>query len=141
VAVSLSRYDPSKSYKNQKSIDCGHKVINDSVARSLKSELAAIHPPSLPGAVPVTKLSMLGVSLTHARKGYGRQLLRHAIRVTVENARTIGSYGLYLDADDDVYDFYIKLAFVPLKARPTPNHTPMFLPIETARQAMPAGTT
>jgi ribosomal protein S18 acetylase RimI-like enzyme len=174
VTVSLSRYDPSKSYKNQKSFDCGHKVINDFVGRSLKqqtqrnlsvayvlteaydlfvgfctlmsasiskSELAATQPPSLPGAVPVTKLSMLGVSLTHARKGYGRQLLRHAIRVTVESASAIGSYGLYLDADDEAYDFYIKLAFVPLKVRQTPNPTPMFLPIETARQAMPAGTT
>jgi len=61
--------------------------------------------------------------------------------VTVESAGAIGSYGLYLDADDEAYDFYIKLAFVPLKARQTPNPTPMFLPIETARQAMSSGTT
>jgi ribosomal protein S18 acetylase RimI-like enzyme len=174
VTVSLSRYDPSKSYPNQKSFDCGHKVINDFVARSLrqqtqrnlsvayvltenddlfvgfctlmsasitKSELAATQPPSLPGAVPVTKLAMLGVALTHARQGYGRQLLRHAIRVTVENANAIGSYGLYLDADNEAYDFYIKLAFVPLKARQTPNPTPMFLPLETARQAIASVTT
>jgi GNAT superfamily N-acetyltransferase len=174
VVVSLSRYDPSISYKNQKSFDCGHKVINDFVARSLKqqtqrdlsvayvltdedshfigfctlmsasigkSDLAATHPPSLPVTVPVTKLSMLGVSLTHARQGYGRQLLRHAVRVTVQNAAAIGSYGLYLDADDTAYDFYIKHAFVPLKARQTPDPTPMFLPIQTARQAIPSVTT
>jgi GNAT superfamily N-acetyltransferase len=174
VVVSLSRYDPSISYKNQKSFDCGHKVINDFVARSLKqqsqrnlsvayvltdeddlligfctlmsasigkSELAATQPPSLPMAVPVTRLSMLGVLLTHAGLGYGRQLLRHAIRVTVQNAAAIGSYGLYLDADDGAYDFYIKHAFVPLKARQTPDPTPMFLPIQTARQAIPSVTT
>jgi GNAT superfamily N-acetyltransferase len=173
VTVALSVYDPSKSYQNQKSFDCGLKVIKDFVARSLKQqtqrnlsvayvltdendlfigfctlmsasiakdELAATSPPSLPSAVPVTKLSMLGIALTHARQGYGRQLLRHAIRVTVQNAATIGSYGLYLEADDEAYDFYIKHAFVPLKDRQTPHSTPMFLAIQTARQALPPGT-
>ena len=172
MTVSLSVYDPSKSYQNQKSFDCGHKVINDFVARSLKQqtqrnlsvayvltdehdlfigfctlmsasigkeELVATLPPSLPRAVPVTKLSMLGVALTHARQGYGRQLLRHAIRVTVQNAASVGSYGLYLEADDEAYDFYIKHAFVPLKDRQTPHPTPMFLPLETMRQAMTPG--
>jgi hypothetical protein len=104
VTVSLSRYDSSKSYKNQKSFDCGHRVIKDFVARSLKqqtqrnlsvadvlteaddlfvgfctlmsasiskSEFAATQPHSLPGSVPVTKLSTLEVSLTYARKGCG----------------------------------------------------------------------
>jgi hypothetical protein len=172
VAVSLSVYDPSKSYKNQKSFDCGHKVINDFVARPLKqqtqrslsvayvltdehdlfiglctllsasiakAELAATHPPSLPAAVPVTKLSMLGVTLTHEREGFRRQLLRHAIRMTVQNAATIGSYGLYLDADSGAYDFYIKHAFMPLKDRQAPHPTPMFLALHTARQAIARG--
>ena len=171
MPVALSLYDPTKTYPNQKTFDCGHKVINDFVARSLKQqtqrslsvayvltdandlfigfctlmaasigkdELLATHPPSLPRAVPVTKLSMLGVALTHARQGYGRQLLRHAIRVTLSTAAAIGSYGLYLDADDDAYDFYVKHAFVPLKARQTPAPTPMFLPLQTARQAIPS---
>lgn len=173
MTVSLSVYDLSKSYPNQKSFDCGHKVINDFVARSLKQqaqrnlsvayvltdeddlfigfctlsaasigkeELAATQPPSLPRAVPVTKLSMLGVALTHARQGYGRRLLAHAIRVTVQNAATIGSYGLYLEADDEAYEFYIKCGFVPLKARQTPHPTPMFLALQTARQAMRSNT-
>lgn len=173
MAVSLSVYDPSESYKNQKAFDCGHKVINDFVARSLKqqtqrslsvayvltdednlfigfctlmsasivkADLAATDPPSLPNAVPVTKLSMLGVALTHKRQGYGRRLLSHAIRITVQNAATIGSYGLYLDAEDDAYDFYLKHTFVPLKDRQTPNPTPMFLPLQTARQAIAAST-
>ena len=170
MAVSLSRYDPSKSYKNQKSFDCGHKIINDFVARTLqqqtlrnlsvayvltedddsfvgfctlmaasigKADLAVTNPASLPIAVPVTKLSMLGVSTAYNRKGYGRQLLRHAIRVTAESAESIGTFGLYLDADDDAYDFYLKHSFVPLKRRQSPNPTPMFLAIETARQSLP----
>jgi ribosomal protein S18 acetylase RimI-like enzyme len=170
MPVALSRYDPSKSYKNQKSFDCGHEAINGIVARTLrqqtqrnisvgyvltddddsfvgfctlmmanigKAELAATNPPSLPYAVPVTKLSMLGVSTAYKRNGYGRQLLRHAIRVMLKSAESVGTYGLYLDADDDAYDFYLKHSFVPLKERQSPNPTPMFLSIETARQLLP----
>lgn len=103
-----------------------------------RAELAATSPPSLPAAVPVTKLSMLGVAKSHSRQGLGRQLLRRAIQAMLESSRTVGTYGLYLDADDGAYEFYVKLGFVPLKARQAPNPTPMFLPLVTARQAVGA---
>lgn len=169
MAIALSRYDPSKSYKNQKAFDCGHEVINNFVARTLKqqtqrnlsvayvltddddsfigfctlmaasigrADLEATNPPSLPLAVPVTKLAMLGVANTHKGKGYGKALLLHAIDVMVRTADSVGSYGLYLEADDGAYDFYLKLSFVPLKPRQTPKPTPMFLHVDTARQAI-----
>jgi hypothetical protein len=56
----------------------------------------------------------------------------------IESSRTVGTYGMYLDADDGAYEFYVKLGFVPLKARQTPSPTPMFLPLATARQAVGA---
>ena len=101
-----------------------------------RTELAATDPPSLPKAVPVTKLAMLGVSNVHKGKGYGKALLLHAIDVTVRTAASVGSYGLYLEADDGAHDFYLKLSFVPLKVRQPRNPTPMFLHAETARQAI-----
>jgi ribosomal protein S18 acetylase RimI-like enzyme len=169
MAIAVSRYDPSKSYKGQKTFDCGHEVINNFVARTLKqqtqrnlsvayvvtddddsfigfctlmaasigrTELAATDPPSLPIAVPVTKLAMLGVANAHKGRGYGKALLLHAIDVVVRTAESVGSYGLYLEADNGAYDFYFKLSFVPLKERQTPDPTPMFLHVETARQAL-----
>jgi hypothetical protein len=38
MAIALSRYEPSKSYKAQKAFDCGHGVINNFVARTLKQQ-------------------------------------------------------------------------------------------------------
>jgi hypothetical protein len=38
LAIALSRYEPSKSYKAQKAFDCGHGVINNFVARTLKQQ-------------------------------------------------------------------------------------------------------
>ena len=102
-----------------------------------RADLAAVNPGSLPFAVPVTKLAMLGVSVQHQDKGYGRQLLRCAIRIVLQTAESIGTYGLYLDADDNAYDFYARHGFVPLKQRNRPLPTPMILSIKTARLALP----
>jgi ribosomal protein S18 acetylase RimI-like enzyme len=168
MPVALSRYDSEKSYKGQKSFDCGHKVINDFVVRSLKQqtknnnsvgyvlteddttfvgfytitstsiqreELVVASLASSPPLVPVTKLSMLGVSLAYKRRGYGSGLLRHAMEITAEVSVKIGTRGLYLDADDDAYDFYVKHSFIPLKLRQAPAPTPMFLHLSTIKQA------
>jgi GNAT superfamily N-acetyltransferase len=169
MAVALSRYDPDKSYKGQKTFDCGHKVINDFVAASLKQQtknnnsvgyvlteddttivgfytltstsiqredLAAASLVSTPPLIPVTKLSMLGVSLAYARQGCGSGLLRHAMETTAAVSLQVGTRGLYLDADDNAYYFYLKHSFIPLKVRQTPAPTPMFLHLATIKQAM-----
>ena len=169
--VILSKFDPLKVYVGQKSFDCGHKIINDFVANSLKpqtkrgvsvayvltdsddqnrlagfytlmaasigrDELSALSPPSLPALVGVSKLSMLGVDKKYERNGFGRQLLRHAIRMTVHTADSMGMYGPYLDADPGAVDFYLKLNFEMLKPRQNSAPTPMFLHIDTARSAI-----
>lgn len=171
MQVVLSKFDPSKTYFGQKSFDCGHKIINDFVANSLKQQvkrevsvayvltdgddqgrlvgfytlmaasigrddLAALNPPSLPSFVGVSKLAMLGIQKEYRRNGFGRQLLRHAIRMTVNAADTLGMYGLYLDADPAAVDFYLKLNFEILKPRQDTVPTPMFLHIDTARKAI-----
>lgn len=100
-----------------------------------RTDLAAINPPSLPQAVPVTKLAMLGVDKRYKGQGCGRQLLRHAIRVMLDTAQSMGMYGLYLDADPGAVDFYLPLDFKLLKPRQEGVATPMFLHIATVRPA------
>lgn len=101
-----------------------------------KEELSALAPGSLPRQVPVAKLAMLGVSTIYKGQGLGKGLLRHAMEVTATASEQIGMLGLYLDADDGAYDFYIKHTFIPLKPRQSPNPTPMFLPTSTIIRAV-----
>jgi ribosomal protein S18 acetylase RimI-like enzyme len=107
------------------------------IAASIGREnLAGIASHSLPPLIGVSRLSMLGVSKRYEGNGFGRQLLRHAIRMTVSAAESMGLYGLYLDANPGAVDFYRKLNFETLTPRQNNNPTPMFLHIDTARMAI-----
>lgn len=168
MTISLSRYDPSRTYRNQKTFDCGHRVINEFVSSSLKQQvqkglsvayviaendlfvgfctvmaasvsreaLAVAYSRSLPKAVPVTKLSMLGVAKSHSGRGHGKQLLREAIRAMVQSSTSVGTMGLYLETDPDAYLFYVKHSFVPLIERQLYAPTPMFLSLATVQEAL-----
>jgi len=90
----------------------------------------------LPNDVPCVKLNMLGVDQTYKGQGLGRLLLRDAIERMVFNAQTLGIFGLYLDADPGAVAFYDRHSFVRLTDAQADQPTPMFLLIETARQAL-----
>jgi GNAT superfamily N-acetyltransferase len=72
---------------------------------------------------------MLGVHPADAGQGLGLQLMNHALDIVKVGAQSIGSYGLYLDADAGALGFHQKLGFVPLEGDMSPVPSPMFLPM------------
>lgn len=98
--------------------------------------LSSMSKGSLPGKVPCVRMVMLGVDKLYQKQGLGLKLLVHTIERTLSVSEQIGVLGLYLNADPDAFDFYESHGFVPLKARQDPQPTPMFLHIETARDAL-----
>ena len=99
-------------------------------------ELAAHSAGSLPGRVPCSRLVMLGVDKNFQKRGLGKRLMKSVFQKTMNAAKEIGIYGLYLDADEDAYDFYDDLGFVTLQYKVDSLPTPMFMHIDTIRASM-----
>jgi GNAT superfamily N-acetyltransferase len=93
------------------------------------SALGALQRGGLPKTIPCVRLIMLGVHHADAGQGLGLQLMNHALDIVKVGAQSIGSYGLYLDADAGAFGFYQKLGFVPLEGDKSPAPSPMFLPM------------
>lgn len=91
---------------------------------------------SLTKSVSCLRLGMLGVDKAYKKRSLGSKLLVHAIDNMISVSDKIGIYGLYLDADAGAVDFYEKHSFALLTARQDPNPTPMFLHIQTAKNAI-----
>ena len=89
--------------------------------------ITAVQLGGLPRQVPCTRLIMLGVAKSHQGQQLGQRLVKHALQVVKRTAGTIGSYGLYLDADPGAYGFYLKLGFTALDGDVSPKPPPMFL--------------
>ncbi len=98
--------------------------------------LSVLSKGSLPARIPVSRLVMLGVDKEYKGRGLGKLLLQNIILRTVAAADEIGIYGLYLDADENAYTFYEERGFIPLKSRENPAPTPMFIHIDTLRDAI-----
>lgn len=97
--------------------------------------LSSLSKGRLPNKVPCARMVMLGVDSNYQKKGLGLKLLVNAIDRTLSASEHIGILGLYLDADPDAFDFYNSHGFVALKERQDLQSTPMFLHIETAKEA------
>ena len=100
------------------------------------SELENISEGSLPSHIPCSRLIMLGVDKDYKKRGLGKLLLQSVMLKTVSAAEQIGIYGLFLDADEDAYTFYIEHGFIPLHKKVASKPTPMFLHIDTIRAAI-----
>ena len=95
-------------------------------------DVAALSPlqlGSLPRKIPCSRLIMLGVDTRYQSQQLGARMMKHALLLTKTIAHQIGSYGLYLDADENAVAFYQKLGFALLEGHPSPAPSPMFLPI------------
>jgi GNAT superfamily N-acetyltransferase len=99
--------------------------------------LAELSKGRLPNQVPCVRMVMLGVDRHYQGQRLGRKLLQDAIARMLDVAESIGVYGLYLDADPPAVDFYLHLGFIILTQRHDDKPSPMFLPIETAKAALP----
>lgn len=90
--------------------------------------------------LPVLRLARLGVDTRAQGLGIGKALLRHVLRLAIEQRDRLGCVGVLTDAKPDAVGFYESLGFVPLSAvREGALHgepTPMFLSIGAIAQAL-----
>ena len=100
------------------------------------SELAVLSKGSLPKIISCLRLVMLGVGEAYKSNGIGKKLLQHAINLTLKVSGEIGVYGLFLDADQKAVNFYRKHSFEALNEVQVDAPTPMFLSLETIKQAL-----
>lgn len=84
-------------------------------------------PSGLPPTIPVIKLGMLGVDKAYQGQSLGKRLLRDALLKVCQISKLAGCAGVYLLAEKDAIEFYIKLGFVKIK---DDEPLPMFLNIE-----------
>lgn len=91
---------------------------------------------SLPSRIPCSRLIMLGVDKEYKKRGLGKLLMQSVIQKTIMAAEQIGIYGLFLDADEQAYTFYIEHGFIALQEKVDPKPTPMFLHIDTMRASL-----
>jgi GNAT superfamily N-acetyltransferase len=70
----------------------------------------------LPGyPLPVLRLARLGVDTRAQGLGIGKALLRHVLRLAVEQRDRLGCVGVVTDAKPDAVGFYESLGFVPIE--------------------------
>ncbi len=85
---------------------------------------------SMPKVVPCTRLIMLGVDKIYKKHKLGLQLMKEALNATKRSAESVGTFGMYLDADPLALHFYKRLGFKILGDDLTPEPSPMFLHID-----------
>jgi GNAT superfamily N-acetyltransferase len=90
--------------------------------------------------LPVLRLARLGVDARAQGLGIGKALLRHVLRLAVDQRDRLGCIGVVTDAKPDAMGFYESLGFVPLVGvREGSLHsdpTPMFLAIGSINAAL-----
>ncbi len=111
----------------------GHIEIEDLPA-SLRKKL-----PAYP--IPVLRLARLAVDHSARGRGFGKELLRHALRLAVHMAQDFGCPGVLADAKPGAENFYSAYGFVHMEAleggsdaRPQP--VTMFLSMSVIIRAM-----
>ncbi len=93
------------------------------------SSLSAMQLGALPRKIPCARLVMLGVDQHCKGQQLGSKLMKHALLLTLQVAKQMGSFGMYLDADPLAVSFYQKLGFTLLVSDQTPEPSAMFLPL------------
>lgn len=90
--------------------------------------------------LPVLRLARLGVDLRAQGLGIGKALLRHVLRLALEQRERLGCVGVVTDAKPDAIPFYETLGFQALEGVRegllVSEPLPMFLGIETIAMAL-----
>ena len=79
--------------------------------------------------LPDNSIIMLGVDNDYKNKNLGLLLMREVFVVSKSVAKTIGCFGIYLDAAPAAVNFYEKLGFALLEGNLSPSESPMFIPM------------
>ena len=134
--TSLGQHGRKDLTRGYVAVDAANRVIGyftlaaGRLAVSLLPERRGL-PTKMP--LPTTLLARLAVDKEWQGRGIGAVLLAHALRVAVEGAESIASAVIEVDAKDDtVRSFYSRFGFRSL----SDDRLHMFLPMETARQAI-----
>ncbi len=93
----------------------------------------------LPGpyALPILRLGRLAVVNRYQGRGIGKQLLRYALRLALEQKNIVGCIGVVVDAKPEAVEFYKKFGFsliddlVEGEILGNPAPRPLFLPIDS----------
>jgi GNAT superfamily N-acetyltransferase len=94
----------------------------------------------LPGyPLPALRLARLGVHARVQGSGVGRALLRHVLRLALDQRDRLGCVGIVADAKPDAIPFYERYGFMPLEGVRTGalhgDPLPMFIAISTIAQS------
>jgi len=136
LRTSLEQYGRRELTRGYVAAEGGNRVVGYFTLAA--SRLAVSVFPEQGGAparmpLPTTLLGRLAVDKAWQGRGIGAALLAYALRVAVAGAEPIASAVIEVDAKDDAArSFYAKFGFRSLKD----DRLHMFLPMETARQAI-----
>lgn len=73
----------------------------------------------LPHTVPAYTLGRLAVATGFQRQGIGEAMLVHAMELVLQAARSVGGWGMFVDAkDQDAAEYYRQFDFKPLPSDP-----------------------
>ena len=96
---------------------------------SLPTEMAK----KFPRKIPAVRLGRLAVHKDQQGRGYGKDLVVHAMKKTSEGAAIVGLAGLFVDAkNESIGEFYRRFGFCLLPDQPLT----LFLPIQTLVKAV-----
>ena len=106
--------------------------------RNLPDERLRRRLPSYP--LPTLRLARLAVDQRAQGMGVGSALLRHVLRLAIEQGERTGCVGVVTDAKAEAVAFYERYGFVPLggvvEGQLHGEPKPMFLPLRTIREAL-----
>lgn len=78
-----------------------------------RQELPATQAQGAPVVVPVMLIGRLAVTKHYQHRGYGQQLLAHAVRGALESSEALGIRSILVQALDGAVDFYLRNGFEP----------------------------
>lgn len=87
--------------------------------------------------LPILRLGRLAVDNRYQGQGIGKQLLRHAFKLALQQRDTVGCVGVVIDAKTEAIEFYQKFGFRLIdelmegEVRGNPPPKPLFLPIKS----------
>jgi len=124
VLLDTSKNDKFIGYYNVMTFSINKEIFEKPLSGSTKQ-------------IPVLRLVMLGVDKTYKNKGLGSKLLKHCLELTLKLSKHVGIAGLYLDAEDKKHDYYRDRGFSGITKPNKQNILPMFIGIETIKDALP----
>ncbi len=139
----FQRFAGQNQFKNF--IGSNYIVINDgNILGFMSVSTGEIYKQSLPPGdskalpnypLPVIKLTRLGVKVSFQKSGIEKLLIKHVLKLALEQKKSFGCIGILVDAKKDAINYYTRLGFIHLeeieKSHRNLHSTLMYLSIKT----------